>query len=74
MDTYTKNNYEDENGGERGDDNGDYSTPSPKNLDLGCVIRHVEESSNSLYGTTDGTSPHPPAREINANGAAFQSL
>ena len=72
-DTNTKNNYEDENGGERDDDDGDDSVDSPENLGLGCVIRHVETSSSILSGTTCRTLPRPPTREINVNGAAFQS-
>ena len=71
-DTDTKENYEDENGGERGNDDGDDSIASPDNLGLGCVIRNVEASSISLSRTTDETPPHPPEREINVNGAAFQ--
>ena len=42
-------------------------------LDLVCVRRHVEASISSLSGTTDQNPPHPPAREINVNGAALQS-
>ena len=73
MDTETKDNYEDENGRERDDDDGYDYIASPKNLGLGCVSRHVEASSTSLSGTNDRTPTHPPEREINVNGAAFQS-
>ena len=73
-DKETKNNYEDENGREIGDDDGYDSIASTKNLGLGCVSRHVEASSISLFWTTDGTPPLPPEREINSNGAAFQSF
>ena len=38
----TKNSYQDENGGKRGDGGGDYSSSSPKNLVLGCASRNVE--------------------------------
>ena len=38
-----------------------------------CVSIHVEASSNSVSGTTYRTPPCPPVREINVNGAAFQS-
>ena len=69
----TKNNYKDKNCGDRGNDDGSYSFASPKNLCLGCVSIHVEAISSSLSGTNYGTPPHTPARDINFNGAAFQS-
>ena len=74
MDIDTKTNYEEEHGGEKGNNDRDDSIASPENLGLVCVSRHVEASIGRISGTTDKTPPHPPAREINANGAAFQSL
>ena len=62
MDTDTKKNYEDENGGDIGDHDGGDSVASSENLGLGCVIRHVEASSSRLSGNIDITTPSPPAR------------
>ena len=67
MYTETKNNYKEENGVERGDDDGDDTIASPENLGLGCVSIHVEASISSLSRTTDKTTPHPPTRGINMN-------
>ena len=39
MDTDTLTNYEEENVGERGDDDVDYTIASPNDLGLGCVSR-----------------------------------
>ena len=64
---------QEENGGERGDDYGDDSIASPDNLGLGCMSRHAAAIISRLSRTTDETPPHPSAREINVNGAAFQS-
>ena len=50
-------NCEEENGGEKGDDDGDDAISSTKNLGLGCVSRHVEASISSLSGTTDTPPP-----------------
>ena len=72
-DKETKNNYEDENGGEIGDDDGYDYIASPENLGLGSLSRHVEASIISLSCTTYKTAPHPPEIDINLNGAAFQS-
>ena len=52
-DTYTKNNYDDENGGERGDDDGDDNVSSPENLGLGCVSKHVEVIISRISETTE---------------------
>ena len=41
---------------------------------LGYVSRHFEASISGLSGTTDETTPHPPAREINVKGTALHSL
>ena len=71
MQTHTK--CEEKNGGEKVDDGVDFDIDSPKNLGLGYVIRYVEAIISNISRTTDGTPPHPQAREINANGAAFQS-
>ena len=38
-----------------------------------CASGKVEASIISLYSTTEEPPPHPPAREINVNGAALQS-
>ena len=38
-----------------------------------CTTLAVKKSISSLSGTIDGNPTHPPAREINVNGAAFQS-
>ena len=73
MDTYTKNNYEEGNGVDRGDYDGYDTSSSPKDLSLDCGSRQVESSIRSLFGTTDDPPTHPLAREINVNGAAFQS-
>ena len=61
MDKETKNSYEEENGGERGDYDGDDTIASPDNLGLGCVSIHVEPSISKLSGTTDEPPPHLPA-------------
>ena len=63
----------DKNAGEIGDDDGYHYISSPDHLGLVDVIMHVEASSSSLSRTTDGTAPHPLARKISVNGAAFQS-
>ena len=62
MDTYPKNNYKEENYGERRNDDGDDNISSPKDLDLGCVSRKVESSISSLSGTTEEKTPRPPSR------------
>ena len=73
MGTDTKHNYKEETFGERGDDDGYDNIASPKDLGLGCVSRQAEESIIRISGTTDNPPPHPPAMEINVNGAAFKS-
>ena len=73
MHTYTKNNYEEENGGERGDNYGYDTISSPKDLGLVCVSRQVEAIIGSLSVTTEETTTNPTEREINVNGSAFQS-
>ena len=57
MDTCTKNNYEEENGGERGDDVRDDTIASPKDLGLVCVSRKFQASISSISGTTEETPP-----------------
>ena len=72
-DTDIKNNYKEENGGERGDGDGDDTIDSFENIGLGYVSIHVEESVSILSSTTDNPPPpHPTAREIHVNGVLFQ--
>ena len=59
MDTETKNNCEEKNGGEKGNDDGDDAIASTDHLSLVCVSRHVEEIINRLYRTTDETPLAP---------------
>ena len=62
MDTNTRNNWEEDNGGGKGDDDGDDYIASTYNLGLVCASRHVEAIINSLSGNTDEPPPLPPKK------------